>query len=62
MKTYTEVDTFRRLSRKPIEEAYEDIFKQIMLTRIKTTSDLEKACAEAGYTLDEYYEYGNKNL
>jgi len=54
---FSEEDTFRRLSRRPIEEVYEHIFKKIALGFIRERRDLERYLKEAGYTIEEYNEY-----
>lgn len=50
---HTEDDTFRVLARKPLQDAYECIFKQIILRQVQTEEQFEKACKEQGYAPDE---------
>ena len=56
---HTEDDTFRILARKPLAEAHDYIFKQIVLGLVVTEEQFEKACKEQGYDMAEIRKYAN---
>jgi hypothetical protein len=57
----TEDDTFRILSRLPINEASELIFKRVVLHSDMGESEFTRIVESYGYTLEEYYDYERAN-